>query len=124
MEPRTYRQASCAAIAGGVIAIVGVIIAGIAAYHLATGIPLLQANSKFHAGEHIASSSELWFGMVGGIPFLLLGMALLLNALNSAITIDEQGLVATNLFKRPFFQAAWRDVSAVRRIGSGQGAGY
>jgi len=124
MESRTYRQASCSALVGGLIAIVGGVISGLAAYHLATGIPLMQADSKFHAGEHVASSSELWFGIVGGVPFLLLGVVMLLNAINSAITIDQHGIVATNLFKRPFFQAAWSDISEVRRIAPRPGAGY
>ncbi|MCW3054490.1 MAG: hypothetical protein JWN14_3660 [Chthonomonadales bacterium] len=124
MEPRTFRQASCFAVVGGLIAMAGAVIAGIAAYHLATGIPLMQATSKFQGGVHVASSSELWFGIVGGIPFFLLGTVILLNAFNSAITIDPQGIVATNLIKRPFFQATWSDISVVRRINSGPGSGY
>src|SRR4051812_23313941 len=98
MESRTFRQGSCAGIIGGVIAMVGAVIAGIATYHLATGIPLMQGGSKFSSGEHVASASELWFGVVGGLPFVVLGTLLILTASNSAITIDEQGIVATNLF--------------------------
>jgi uncharacterized membrane protein len=84
----------------------------------------MQGGSKLHSGEHIASVSELWFGIVGGVPLFILGMILFLNALNSAITIDQQGIVATNLFKRRFFRAAWSEVSVVRRTGSKAGAGY
>jgi len=124
METRTFRQASCFALVGGVIALVGAVITGIAAYHLATGIPLMQATSKFQGGVHVAGSNELWFGIVGGIPFFILGMTILLNAFNSAITIDQNGIVATNLLKRPFFQASWIEISDIRRIGSSPGSGY
>jgi len=124
MEPRTFRQASCFALVGGVIALVGAVITGIAAYHLATGIPLMQATSKFQGGEHVADSNELWFGIVGGFPFLILGTSVILSALNSAITIDEQGIVATNLLRRPCFQATWSDISEVRRIEPSPGSGY
>jgi len=124
MEPRTFRQASCFVLVGGVIALVGAVITGIAAYHLATGIPLMQATSKFQGGEHVAGSSELWFGIVGGIPFFILGTVLILDALNSAITIDQHGIVATNLLKHPFFQAAWSEISDVRRIDPRPRSGY
>jgi hypothetical protein len=106
------------------IAIVGAVITGIGSYHLLTGIPLVQADGKIGAGPHVASASELWFAIVGGCPFFILGMTIILSAVNSAITIDPEGITATNLFKRPYFQAAWRDMSAVERFDARPGSGY
>lgn len=105
-------------------AIVGAVISGLAGYHLATGIPLWQGTSKFSGGEHIASSGELWFGAIGGLPILIFGLVVLLSTLNCAVTIDETGISATNLIKRTWFQATWADVTALDRIEPRPGSGY
>jgi hypothetical protein len=105
------------------IAIVGAVITGLCVYHLATGVPLWEG-SKFHPGLHIATAGELWFGIVGGLPFILLGTIIILDAINSTVTIDDQGIAATNLLGRRYFQADWRDISEVRRIAPRPGSAY
>lgn len=111
-------------VAGGFIALVGAAISGVSAYHDATGIPLLQADSKFHAGEHIASTSELLVGIVGGLPFLVFGVIVILITVNCTITMGESGISATNLLGRRCFHAAWSEVTALNRLDSRPGSGY
>lgn len=109
---------------GGAITTVGIVISGIAAYHLVAGTPLMQGGSKLSPGEHVASNGELWFGALGGLPFLVLGLLMILSGLNCAVTIDDEGISATNLLKRPFFKAAWSEVASLERIDASPGSGY
>ena len=97
---------------------------GMASYHYARGIPLLQGDSKFHAGEHIASSNELLTGLLGGLLLLIFGLILILVTMNCAVTINERGISATNLLRRKFFNAAWSEITALDRIDSNPGSGY
>ena len=124
METRTFRQPSCVVFAGGFIALIGGAISGVASYHFATGIPLLQGDSKLHAGEHIAGSNELLMGILGGLPFLILGLVLILVTVNCAVTIDARGISATNFLRHAFFHAAWLEITALDRIDSNPGSGY
>lgn len=124
METRTFRQTSCAIYAGALFALGGAAISAVAAFHLATGIPLWQGGSRIHPGEHLAKSGELWFDLLGGLPFLVFGLVVVLVTVNSAITIDDRGLTATNLLRRRVFYAAWPDVTALDRINNSPGSGY
>jgi len=124
METKTYRQTSCVAVVGALIAIVGGVISSIAFYHLSTGIPLWQANSKYQGGQHLATRSELWFDGLGGLPLILLGLAVLLLAINSTVTIDNQGIRATNLFRRVTFRANWSEITSVERLNPGPASSY
>ena len=67
---------------------------------MATGIPLIQSNGKFHSGTHIADSSELIFAVAGGLPILLFGAFIILLAKYSGFTLDGEGIFATNAFGR------------------------
>jgi hypothetical protein len=124
MERREFRQPSCLIVIGGALALVGGVISGVAAYHSATGIPLMQASSKVNGGEHVASGAELWLGILGGLPFLILGLALILTSINTGVAIDEQGITATNLLHRTTFAATWPEVTRLERMDPGPGSGY
>ena len=124
MEPQRFGQPSCATIAGGMIAILGAALIGISGYHLATGIPLMEGTSKFTGGEQAASMGELWFGVFGGLPFLLLGLSLVLVTANSAITIDDKGIIAANFLRSKVFRATWQEITSLERIDSRPGSGY
>lgn len=123
MQSQTFRQSSCATVAGAFLGLVGGTIFGVASYHLATGAPLWQGGSKLHSGLHVASGSELWFGVVGGLPLLLFGVVLLLTAVNCGVTIDEQGISATNLLRRTVFRARWSEIGAIERTGPKSASG-
>jgi len=101
----------------------GAVISGVSVYHMATGIPLMQG-SKFRGGEHVASGSELLIGIFGGLPFLLLGLVIVLTTLNCTVTVDGDGIYATNMFRRKSFQASWSEVTGLVGTGSKSGVGH
>jgi len=124
MSSQTYRQSSCVFGAGALFAVVGGVISAIAFYHLVTAIPLWQSNGKYHVGQHIASKSELWFDGLGGLPFLIFGLVIIMLAVNSAVRIDDEGISATNLFRQVTFRAKWSEITAVERLQPGPASSY
>ncbi len=112
------------ALVGGVTCITGAAISGISSYHMATGSPLMQASSKLSSGIHAASNPELIFGAIGGIPFFILGVLILLSTFNSKVSIDNVGISATNLFGKVWFRAQWSEISAVQALDKTQNSGY
>ena len=109
---------------GGAILIVGGVITGISALHLANGTPLMEGTSKFTGGVQAASSSELWLGVFGGVPFIVLGLAIILSIVNIGVTVDDQGLFSTNLFRHTVFSAAWSEISSVTSTKTKPGMTY
>lgn len=124
MESRIYRQASCAAIVGAAILAVGGVITGLGALHLANGTPLMEGTSKFTSGVQPASASELWLGVIGGIPFMVLGLAMILSIVNVAVIVDDRGLRSRNLLRRTVFSAAWSEITSVASANTKQGMTY
>ena len=109
---------------GGIFGFVGVVLVGVAGYHLVTGVPLIQANSRSGGGEHIATPAELGIGIAGGVVMMLFSLLMTLVTVNCAITIDEEGLFATNFLKLKVFRAKWSEVTDLARINPRPGSGY
>ena len=84
----------------------------------------MEGTSKFTGGVHAASSSELWLGAFGGLPFIVLGLAMILSIVNVGVTVDDQGLRSRNLFRHTVFSAAWSEISSLTSAKTKQGMTY
>lgn len=97
-------------------AAIGAVIAGVAGYHYKTGIPLWQSNGKYSSGgEHIADNSELLFDAAGGAALFLFGAFLTIAVRNIRTVIDDEGIYATNAFRKKVFKASWSELTSLKQ---------